>query len=294
MTIKTNATDRKTLAEQLSRLTGEPSRYLRTPTYAYQVGPYTINRDGSISGDDLDPIRDFLTVNGYIQEAAAETFSAPEALSDSGTVEGMSVCIPMTGYTTVGFTCLLKILYSRQNLINAMTRSECLCIGAELMDRIQEEKPDTVERIQEIIRQEINAGMVTGISIAGGKITMDFPFDETEPAKWQAYAELLIRIEKHSRSAHHTIAKRIEPSEAEMKYFCRNWLAQLGMGGPDQKENRAVLLKHLTGYAAFRTAEEMEAFKARNAAKQKEKQTAKKREKVIPIAVTVEEAKPRD
>lgn len=52
-----------------------------------------------------------------------------------------------------------------------------------------------------------------------------------------------------------------------MKYFCRSWLIQLGFGGPEHKEDRRVLLGHLHGFAAFRTADKMDAHKAKLAAK---------------------------
>ena len=66
MNVQTNTQNRKVLAEELSRLIGEPYRYLGVPSCAYQVGPYTINRDGSISGDDFEAIHSFLVENDYI------------------------------------------------------------------------------------------------------------------------------------------------------------------------------------------------------------------------------------
>ena len=65
--------------------------------------------------------------------------------------------------------------------------------------------------------------------------------------------------------AHHVSSKRVEPLDSEMKYFCRSWLMQLGMGGADSKATRAALLNHLHGYAAFRTADKMDAHRARYA-----------------------------
>ena len=65
--------------------------------------------------------------------------------------------------------------------------------------------------------------------------------------------------------AHHVSGSRLTPEENEMKYFCRNWLIQLGMGGADHKEIRNALLDHLHGFAAFRTADKMDAHKAKYA-----------------------------
>ena len=60
MNVQTTTQNRKVLAQHLSDLIGEPVKYLGAPTMAYQIGPYTINRDGSISGDDFEAIRSFL------------------------------------------------------------------------------------------------------------------------------------------------------------------------------------------------------------------------------------------
>ena len=68
MNIPTNTQNRKVLAQELSRLIGEPYTYLGVPSCAYQVGPYRINKDGSIDGDDFEAIRSFLVENDYIYE----------------------------------------------------------------------------------------------------------------------------------------------------------------------------------------------------------------------------------
>ena len=283
MTIQTNTANRKVLADQLSRQIGEPYRYLGVPSCAYQVGPYTINKDGSITGEDFKAIQGFLTENGYISaadnagaetaggteeqpaEAAADRHADPEAENgmENEPADRLSVCIPLNNYSVLGLTCLLKTLHARQCLINAMTGSKSIRVDEELVSRLDDEKPATVEQVLFILQGEIEADMVKGISIDDGKIHMDFPFDANQPLKWQAYAELLLAVEEHSRGARRSAAKKIEPEASEMKYFCRNWLMQLGLGGTEHRETRNILLGHLTGFAAFRTPEKMDAHKAR-------------------------------
>ena len=48
MTIKTNTTDRKALAKALADELGITPKYMGPPTFVYQVGDYTVNRDGNI------------------------------------------------------------------------------------------------------------------------------------------------------------------------------------------------------------------------------------------------------
>ena len=65
MKVQTNTTVRKILADELSRLIGEPYKYLGAPSMAFKIGPYTLNRDGSLEGDDFTAVRDFLIENNY-------------------------------------------------------------------------------------------------------------------------------------------------------------------------------------------------------------------------------------
>ena len=107
--------------------------------------------------------------------------------------------------------------------------------------------------------------MVAGIAVEEDKLKLDTTFDRENPTGWNSFAELLTTVAARAMKAHHVSSKRMEPLDSEMKYFCRSWLMQLGMGGAEYKATRAALLKHLHGYAAFRTADKMDAHRARYA-----------------------------
>ena len=289
MTIETRTEDRKVMAKALAAELGTEARYMGMPTCAYRVGPYTVNKDGSIDGEDFEPIRGFLIREGLIEEAAEtapeiETDSVIEELADrlsrvpsvdsihenqggEDTVTGMSVSIPTDGYAPQALINLLRTFFSRQKLLNAMMKGGAIHIDQELVDRLAEEKPDTAERIQEILRNEIDAGMCEGIHLEDGKLTVDFPFDESAPTAWTAYSKVIIAMADRAKTQRNSSAAPLSPENSEMKYFCRSWLIQLGFGGPEHKEDRRVLLGHLHGFAAFRTADKMDAHKAKLAAK---------------------------
>ena len=288
MTIETRTEDRKAMAKALAAELRTEARYMGMPTCAYRVGPYTVNKDGSIDGEDFEPIRDFLIREGLIteeEEAALESRdsvieeladrlsqvpsidSIHENLDGEDTVTGMSVSIPADGYAPQALINLLRTFYSRQKLLNAMMKGFSIRIEQELIDRLAEEKPDTAERIQEILRNEIDAGLCEGIHLEDGKLTVDFPFDESAPTAWTAYSKVIIAMTDRAKTQRNASAAPLSPEDSEMKYFCRSWLIQLGFGGPEHKEDRRVLLGHLHGFAAFRTADKMDAHKAKLAAK---------------------------
>ena len=56
-----NTEERKTIAARMGELTGMQPFYTRAPRYAYEVGPYTIDRDGDLFVDEEQADADILT-----------------------------------------------------------------------------------------------------------------------------------------------------------------------------------------------------------------------------------------
>lgn len=110
-----------------------------------------------------------------------------------------------------------------------------------------------MEQIQELVESETRVNMIRGLDLKEDRVTFTFPFDGDDPTAWASYAKLLLALIKRAKEAKHITAKRIDPAESEMKYYCKGLLNQLGFGGPDFKADRAALLGHLTGWAAFKT-----------------------------------------
>ena len=55
MILNTHPENRKAIVKAICELTGMNATYLFTPTYAYQVGPITVSRDGSIDCVTVSP-----------------------------------------------------------------------------------------------------------------------------------------------------------------------------------------------------------------------------------------------
>ena len=114
----TITTDRKALAQALAAELGTEVRYLGVPSCAYQVGDYTIRKDGSIEGD-LEAIHDFLIRQGLIQDEPVETTADPAPAPESD-VDSTELSIPITELTPQQLINLIRILYSRQKLLAAI------------------------------------------------------------------------------------------------------------------------------------------------------------------------------
>ncbi len=282
MTIQTRTTDRKAMANALASELSVQAEYLGMPTCAYRVGSYTVNWDGSIDGEDTDAIRSFLLRSGFLSEETEPGADDPgtpiqgeaETIPEDDRMTVMNVSIPVQTWTTQGVLNLIRTLYARQKLINAMTRNDTVFIDDEVQDLLKDEKPESVKRIQEILDTETGAGMIRGIKLADGHLTVDFPSFTRNPEHWAACSSLIIAAADRAKAQKFTNVSLISPEDSEMKYFCRSWLIQLGFGGAEHKDTRHILLDHLHGFAAFRTADKMNAHKARMAERRAERKEA--------------------
>ena len=250
--------DRKALANELAAEIGAEAKYLGIPSCAYQVGPYTINKDNSIDGGDLEAIKTFLIRHDYIhQEPAAPVEESTDTITET------DVSIPISELTPIAMINLLKLIYAKQDLIAAMTRSDFIFIDEEVIGLLNDEKPDSMKKVMSIMESEAKVDMIRGLDLKADRLTFAFPDDEKEPANWQSYTKLFLAFIERAKAAQHISAKRVEPAESEMKYYCNSLLTQLGFGGVNFKADRAALLGHLAGYAAFKNTDKMKAHKAK-------------------------------
>ncbi len=318
MTIMTHTNDRKALAKAIAEELGTTARYMGLPSYGYKIGDFTVDREGNIIGEDFTALHDFLWRNGYLPEETAadleatadleaaavgqpqeepadseETDSAPgkEAPADSAAepVTSMDISIPAHDATVAQLKNLVFMLHSRQTLINRMTDSGCLNIPDILIDRLQESTPETVEEFTSLLDDAKAVAGLTGFDFQDGKVSMTFPFDEAEPTKWTAYANLLNRIFDAAMKATRVFPERVEPDGQNEKYLAHTWLQRLRYGGTDFKAERKILLGHLTGYCAFANGDKMQAHKDKYAAIRRECRAAGS-EVAVPEDMTKEAA----
>jgi len=274
MNIQTICTDRKAMAHALAEHLGCDCAYMSAPTFAYRVGNLRVERDGSITGEreDFEAAADWLLENGYIQEPlfAAEVPVEEQPDEDSKApaeqeVTHTCVSLPLAEFTHTSLINLMRMLYARQRLICEMTQSDGLVVEHELIATLQGPDIDNMEILERVLHESIDNGFTKGITLVDGRLGIDFPFDPEQPTRWRHYADLLLAIADKAKAATRVNATLIEPEDSEMKYFCRGFLLQLGMGGAAHKETRSVLLNHLHGFAAFRTTEKMDAHKQKYA-----------------------------
>ena len=280
MKLNTHPENRKEMVRAISELTGLEATYMFTPTYSFKIGPITVNRDGTIDCEDetmIETIKPTLIENGWL-EAEEEPEAPVEATDDSEAipedtepirVAQMDITMPVENWTVAQLTNLLRTFYGKQYLINRMLDYNMLYIEESFVTAISENLPETAADFEARVQRAIEADCIPGLRIAEGQVTICTPFVEDEPTRWTAYADLLKGILKSSETATRVSIKRQDDSENE-KYHANSWLMRMGFGGPDFKETRRILMSHLTGFAAFKSAADMEAHKARQAQRRRD------------------------
>ena len=238
MQIKYNVTGdrRKAMVAVMRDVLQDTTRYLGAPSFAFQVGAYTVDKNGTVTCPDgtdeaqIEMLIRELAHDGFIGERVGEaakpaepTTVEPDQLKKETprTVDPdrLAVELPKDGMTPTAMENLRRLVTSKETLLKKALGTDSLPI-TEHSDRIE----------------------------FGWFRTTD---DQAEIA---AYYQLVQGLCELARTQ-----KRVSATEQEIeneKYTFRCFLLRLGFIGSEYKEARKILLKNLSGNAAFRTARE--------------------------------------
>ena len=276
--------ERKAAAARLAELTGERAVYTKMPRCAYLIGPFAIERDGSVTASesaDLAPLRTLAQeglLEGWEEPVEESTEEAQEATTEAEDTAGqaetsepqettteaqedepdrLTISLPLTGHTENSLRNLVTMVYSRGSLISKATGGIFSCTLAQV-DALKDciTIPNFLTRITpELI----------GLDFSDGKVNFTgFPFTE-DADRVKAFTQLAAQMNKLAKEQKRTMAKTVDATNE--KYIFRIWLLALGMGGEEFKTARRVLLHSLTGSAAFKDQAMEDRWKAKQAAK---------------------------
>ena len=221
MVIKYNVTgaERKRLVTTLSTLTGVKAKYLEMPSMAYEVGDFTIDKNGNLELSDkanrteIERVARHLASEGFIAE---EEISATEGRQTADSEEfGLTVSMPRSNFSEGALENLQALVEAKGELIRHALDVEELPI--------------------EISEDEVS-----------------FPWFEElpTPEEIKAYTHFISALSEMAINQ-----KRITVKEKEVeneKYAFRCFLLRLGFIGKDYKDERKILLRNLTGSSAFK------------------------------------------
>ena len=216
---------RKAMVQAIEKEIGGKAKYLGVPSCAYQIGSFTVGKNGELEFGDFDDIDEVTPIIDACVEAtgvspaewdnnekeAKEADSEPKKAAETGECLGLTVSIPLE---KVDMGNLISLLEAKGELIKKALGIENVHI---------EEKDEVV----------------------------NFPwFEETKPEEALAYTKFISAICEMSKKQKRVTAK---PKENENeKYAFRCFLLRLGFIGDEFKADRKILLSKLDGSSAFK------------------------------------------
>lgn len=302
MKFEKNIEERKVLVKRLGELTGIAPYYTKVPRCAYEIGAYTVERNGGLTVEedaaDLG-ILAALKNEGLIKDAegileapaeepgqteeTAETDSIPdseytsEVQEEAAVQEGeepldLAISLPVGEHTGVSLRNLVNMIYSRGPLLSKASGGN-FHVEKELAEALRDDAcTATVQTFLKALADYTEAhGGMEGLQITEEQISFTgFPVP-ADQAHADAFCQLAAMMNDMALSQKRIQAKEVNTDNE--KYAFRIWLLRLGMNGDAYKSTRKVLMQNLGGHTAFRTPEEAEKAKAKNKAKREAEKT---------------------
>ena len=223
ITINAQGAERKRLVNTIAEWLGEDAHYCGAPTFAYEIGRFTIEKSGSLTFSDMldsevvERLLEHIYDEGFdIDQSHTEEDDTDSTDNVIGDLSGISIQLPASMFTEASLANLQAIIDAKGNLIKKALKAEALPIN-RLGDRY------------------------------------DFPWFRpyADPQEVQAYMHFITALCEMARTQ-----KRITAKEKEVdneKYAFRCFLLRLGFIGEEFKAERKILLRNLTGSSAFKS-----------------------------------------
>lgn len=250
MKIASLTEDRKKLVRALEEETGEKANYMGAPSFNYEVGPYTVTRDGTILVEDAkadEAVLAEMTAKGLLKNNEGTTDEMP-----------MIVSLPLSDHTGRSLCNMVNMIHSKEVLLSkAVGCPGFYQVSDGLIKELSEKAPQTTADFIKIITAA-GKDALSGIAFEDEKIEMLFPGTQ-DSDRIQTYMQLTELMGKMARRQQRVHAAKCK--DTNEKYTFRVWLMRLGMMGDEYKVARKILLKNLKGHTAFRTKSQAEVAK---------------------------------
>ena len=216
---------KKRLVKLISSHLGVESRYLGAPSFAYSIGAYTVNKDGSLSWDEDDE-----RTAGLLEAIKAEGFTTTE----DEEVEEEEVLV-------------------EEEMEEAEVNRLCISFPKSMYDeRTMENLKNLVEGKGTLMKK---AFRTDSLEIVGDDEKVSFPwFELIDSDHFNAYTQFITAITKMAKEQKRILGK--ERDVENDKYAFRCFLLRLGFIGDEYKLTRKILLENLEGSAAFKMKKE--------------------------------------
>jgi len=203
---------RKSLVGAVSQELNTPSKYLGAPTFAYEIGCYSINKNGVLEGEDNPAlVADLLGLHDF--KAVGEEYERPKPID----------------------------IDEANRLIIEMPRADFMDTAIENLKRLVESKASLIKKVL----------ATEAIDLVISDDTISFPWfgDGTDADAVKAYTHFVTALCDMAKSQQRVNA--IEKAVDNEKYAFRCFLLKLGFIGTEYKAARKFLLSKLDGNASY-------------------------------------------
>lgn len=230
---------RKSLVAAISHELNSPTKYLGAPTFAYEVGGYHIDKNGTVTGPDSLDLEDALHQQGFDADGDTRHYDEPDTyesgLDGTGAIPTFED-LRMDGREELGLGCTRPEDFQGENgmqasdvpepyedigLVIEMPRSSFTDAALDNLKRLVESKSNLIKKAlgTETLELEITDDKV------------EFPWfgDGTDPDAVKAYTHFVTALCEMAR-----VQKRVTAKEKETdndKYAFRCFLLRLGFIG---------------------------------------------------------------
>lgn len=247
---------RKSLVGAISQELNLPTKYLGAPTFAYEVGEYNIDKNGTVTGPDSLDLEDALHRQGfdageceydepdscesglgrmgaldeypdidqhhpgqYVNPDVPITEAMQRQLDETLELDRLVIEMPLAGFTPEKLDNLSKLVNAKGSLLKAV-------LGAEELPIRQTDED-------------------------GGKLCFPWFTWTGDSDTLSAYTNLIFKLCEAAKEKHHVTAKDREVENP--KYAMRCWLLSLGFIGAEYKTARKILLGNLDGNSSYKS-----------------------------------------
>ncbi|TQI67364.1 virulence protein [Clostridium sp. KNHs216] len=218
MEMKYNVTgsDRKRLVTAIAEFMECAATYKGAPTFAYEVGCFTIDKNGTVCFDDRNPQRAGSADSEKIEKLIQRLHELGFEAETEEAVDSLVLSYPREDITDAALENLRLLVASKETLIKKALAVDALPI------EVDDEK-------------------------------VSFPWFDgfPTPEEISAYTHFTSKLISMAKTQKRVIAKEKETEND--KYAFRCFLLRLGFIGDEYKAARKILLKNLTGSGAFKS-----------------------------------------
>ena len=229
MVIHTSVSDRQLVIRFLEKMLSCRSSYSGAPLFQYQIGPFTVLRDGDIETDE---------VSSRLLKKLESSCLIP--VNNENSADG--IALPIPSHSGAGYANIARIIHTRGKLINRSAgRTRSFYVSRITFRILQQYDPRCYEEFRETLAYAGGIHAVKGLQIFDDKILFTgFPYTEI-PSEREAYQILAAHIVETAFTKQWTTPFSKSTDE---KYLFRTWLHGIGISEKQYPTAWQILMRN--------------------------------------------------